>query len=61
MANFSGGANGVYLKPTSANRLLLFIISTICKGAPKSLDCLSSKGSNEYILKPLLVAKAMQE
>ena len=44
MANFYGGAKGVYLKPTRASRLLLLIIYTICNGAPKSLDCLSSKG-----------------
>lgn len=41
MANFSGGANGVDLNPTNANKLLLFIIAAICKGAPKSLLCLS--------------------
>ncbi len=61
IASFYGGTNGFSLKPTSARRLLLLTIYTICSGAPKSLDCLSSKGSTEYILKPLLVAKAIHE
>jgi hypothetical protein len=61
MASFSGVAKGVYLKPTSAIRLLLLIISAICKGAPKSLSFLSWKGFKVNILNPLLVATAIQE
>lgn len=49
-----------FSKPTKASKLLRSIISTICKGAPRSLDCLSFNGWVESILNPLLVARAMQ-
>lgn len=49
-----------FSKPTKASRLLRSYISTNWSGAPKSRCCLSLSGSVDNILKPLLVASAMQ-